>query len=55
MSNRNKIILAVIGGAIVGGLGVLATIYPQFNMIIAAAQGLVALGVATMTGIAVTK
>ena len=55
MTNKTKILLAIVGGALVGGLGVCATVWPQYNMLIAAAQGLVALAAATITGIAITK
>jgi hypothetical protein len=55
MSKKVKIIIAISGGCIVGGLGVCATIWPEQAIIFASASGLVAMIAASVTGIAVTK
>lgn len=55
MSKTTKIILAISGGAVVGGLGVAASIYPQWGAIFAAASALTAMITAAMTGFTITK
>lgn len=55
MSKKAKIIVAIGGGAVVGGLGVCATIWPTQGIIFASASGLVAMIVASLTGFTITK
>lgn len=55
MSKKTKIIFAIVGGAVVGALGVCATIWPTAGMLFASASALVAMVVATLTGFSVTK
>ncbi|CAK0748957.1 hypothetical protein CCP3SC15_150010 [Gammaproteobacteria bacterium] len=49
MSKKN-IIIAIIGGCIVGGLGVAIMIYPANGALLAGAAALVTAGVAAVTG-----
>lgn len=55
MSTKVKIILAISGGALVGGLGVCGIVWPDYAQMCAIAAGLVATGVASITGIIITK
>lgn len=55
MSKKTKIILAIIGGSIVGGLGVCSAIWAANALIFATASALVAMVIATITGISITK
>ena len=55
MSKKTKIIIAILGGAAVGGINVCSVIWPGQALIFGAASALVAMIAATITGIAVTK
>jgi len=55
MTNRTKIILAIVGGALVGGLGTCGIIFPQFAILTTSAAALVALAIPIITGYNVTR
>ena len=55
MNKKVKIILAIIGGALVGALGVCGIIWPAYAVISTMAAGLIATGVGVLTGITITK
>ena len=48
-------IVAIAGGAIVGGLGVAAIVYPSMSQIFGGVSGALGLLIATMTGISIVK
>jgi len=55
MTKKVKIILAISGGALVGGIGVCGIIWPEYGVLCASASSLIALSVATVTGVTITK
>jgi len=55
MTSRTKIILAILGGAVVGALGVCGIIWPTYAVLCTTGAGLVATGVGILTGITITK
>jgi len=55
MTNKVKIILAILGGAAVGGIGVCGIVWPEVAVLCATASGLVATGIGLLTGITITK
>jgi len=55
MNQKTKIVLAILGGAVVGALGVCGIIWSSYAVIFATAAGLVATGVGLLTGITITK
>ena len=48
-------ILAIAGGAIVGGLGVASVVYPESGQIFGAISGSIGLIITTITGVALIK
>lgn len=55
MSKKSKIVVAIVGGALVGALGVCSTIWPDQGIIFASASALVAMIIASITGFMITK
>ncbi len=55
MNKKSKIIMAILGGAVVGALGVCGVVWPQQVFIFVSASGLVTMVVASVTGFTITK
>jgi len=55
MSKTTKIVIAIVGGALVGAIGVCGIVWPTYGQLCALGAGLVTVAVATITGIAITK
>ena len=55
MSKTTKIVLAILGGALVGGIGVCGIIWPQYVVLTISAQGLITLAVGIITGVQIEE
>jgi len=55
MGKKTKILIAILGGCIVGGLGVVGSIFTSYATALALVSGGIAIAIGLITGIPITR